>query len=150
MREITNKYSESNCFFCGTKNGLGLKLKFYESESPPNELVCLWHPPAIYTGFGKILHGGIQSGLFDEIMGWTTMHFQKRLGVTSSLNIRFLKPLYVDQQIQVRCRITSCSDKRVTLAAEISDAKNQVCSTATGTYTLIEESYFESLIGELG
>jgi hypothetical protein len=31
---------------------------------------------------GRILHGGIQSGLFDEIMGWTAMHVTKQVGVT--------------------------------------------------------------------
>ncbi len=107
MKTVPNPYRAGGCFFCGPSNPQGLKLTFQETETEPNELVCQWVPASMYKGFGKILHGGIQSGLFDEIMGWTTLHLTQQVAVTSALKVNFLKPLYVEQPIEVRCRIQS-------------------------------------------
>lgn len=119
-----------------------------ETETEPNEVVCRWVPPALYTGFGKILHGGIQSGLFDEIMGWATLHLTKKVGVTSRLEIEFLKPLFVEQEIEARCRIESLDGKKVNLAAEIRNQAGEVCSKAAGIYVLMERDRFSAVVGE--
>ena len=148
MKLLPNPYRNGECFFCGHANPIGLKLEFYETENEPNELLCKWRPSNLFTGFGKILHGGIQSGLFDEIMGWTTLHFTRQAGVTSNLNVEFLKPLYVGQEIEVRCRVVSTEGSRIGLAAEILNGDGQVCSQATGTYILMEPERFRIITGE--
>jgi uncharacterized protein (TIGR00369 family) len=147
MKLIENPYeSDGTCFFCGSRNPIGLKLAFYETETEPKQLVCLWVPPALFTGFGRILHGGIQSGLFDEIMGWTSLCLTGQVGVTSSLNVEFVKPLYVDQEIEVRCGVGSQTGSRLNLVAEIRNAEGEVCSRSTGTYVLMDEERFKSLV----
>ncbi len=138
MKDIENPYTNSQCFFCSPNNPVGLKLTFQETETEPNELVCKWFPPSTYRSFGKVLHGGIQSGLFDEIMGWTTLHITKKVAVTSGIQVEFLKPLYVEQQIEVRCRIDSTNGSRINLTAEIRNSKHEICSRATGTYVLMD------------
>lgn len=148
MRTLPNPYQEGGCFFCGPRNPSGLKLTFQETGTDPNELVCRWTPPSLYKGFGRVLHGGIQSGLFDEIMGWTTMHITKKLGVTSTLRVEFLKPLFVEQAIEVRCRIESQEGKRINLVAEIRDHKGEVCTRARGTYVLMNRDRFAQLVHE--
>ena len=79
MKNIDNPYLSSACFFCGPNNPVSLKLTFQETETEPNELFCVWFPPATYKSFGNILHGGIQSGLFDEIMGYPTHYKEGRV-----------------------------------------------------------------------
>lgn len=148
MKLLPNQYRNGQCFFCGPANPVGLKLSFFETDTQPKELVCKWRPSNIFTGFGKILHGGIQSGLFDEIMGWTTLHLTAKVGVTSSLNIEFLKPLYVEQEIEIRCRIGSQEGSRVNLTAEISNSDGKICSKATGTYILMDSERFRQITGE--
>ena len=94
MKPIENPYSaEGGCFFCGPKNPIGLKLRFFETEGEPKELVCRWTPSAHYRGLGKVLHGGIQSGLFDEIMGWPTFYLMAGSAVPSDLHIAFQRPV---------------------------------------------------------
>ena len=146
MKLIPNPYDLDDCFFCGASNPVGLKLTFYETETQPNELVCKWSPPPVYRGFGKILHGGIQSGLFDEIMGWTTTHLYKQDGVTLELNVRFLKPLFVEQNIELRCRVESQDGDKINLVAEIKDENGVLCSKATGTYLIMGPERFKTLI----
>lgn len=146
MKDIKNPYRNSACFFCGPNNPAGLKLTFQETETEPNELVCVWYPPATYKSFGQILHGGIQSGLFDEIMGWTTLHITKKVALTSGIQVEFLKPLYVEQQIEVRCRIESRNGSRINLTAEIKNSRQQICSKARGTYVLMDPEKFKMAV----
>ena len=110
--------------------------------------MCRWTPPDVFKGFGRILHGGIQSGLFDEIMGWTAMHLSEKFGVTANLQVRFLKPVLVEQEIEVRCRIDSRDGERINLSAEIKNPQGVVCTTAQGTYMLLDGDRFNELVSE--
>ena len=148
MKEIFNPYPGQDCFFCGRENEIGLKLKFQVTDSNPPELVTRLTPNARLKGLGRILHGGIQSGLFDEIMGWTTHYLTESMGVTSNLEVRFLRPLYVDQEIEVRCRIERIEGSRVHMAARITDQSGRVSTTATGTYVTMDTDRFSAIVDE--
>jgi len=102
----------------------------------------------VYSGYGKVLHGGIQSGLFDETMGWTAYHLTGLVAITASLHVDFLKPLFVEQEIEVRCRMESSSDSKVILSGEIRDESGVICSKASGTFCLMEPDRFKRIIGE--
>ncbi len=147
MKNLINPFGQGGCFFCSPANKDGLGLQFYATETEPPELVCNWTPPATYRGFGRILHGGIQSGLFDEIMGWTTAHVTGRFGVTLSLTIDFKRPVLVERSLRVQCRIDSRHGDKVHLSAELLDAQDRVCSTSTGMYLAMEPERFEAVTG---
>jgi uncharacterized protein (TIGR00369 family) len=144
---IPNRFPGEHCFFCGEANPRGLKLEFYENKAEPGELVCIWVPDREYAGFGRVLHGGIQTGLCDEIMGWTTWHVLGEPAVTGSIHIDFVRPLYVEQRIEARCRIESREGKVVGLRVEIRDQEGDVCTKATGTYVQVKPDTFEELVG---
>ena len=146
MKKLPSLYGAGECFFCGPNNPIGLKLTFYETETEPKEVVCRWTPARVFKGLGKVLHGGIQSGLFDEIMGWTALHRTNEIGVTSNIEVRFLKPLFVDQEIEVRCRVASRDGAKINLAAEIKNSAGNVCTRATGTYVLMSREKFDKLV----
>lgn len=149
MKPIPHPYRNGDCFFCGTNNPAGLKLTFFETDAEPIELICRWTPPAMFKGFGQVLHGGIQSGLFDEIMGWTTLHITGKVGVTASLQIQFLKPVFVEHEIEVRCRIDSIDGDKTRLSAEIRSQNDLLCTRAEGTYILMDRSRFAQIVGEV-
>jgi uncharacterized protein (TIGR00369 family) len=148
MQQVPDALGPTECFFCGPLNPAGLKLVFHVTDSDPVELVCQWKPPSRYTGLGRILHGGIQSGLFDEIMGWTATYLTNQVGVTSALQVRFMSPLYVEQQIEVRCRLKSRDGAKINLEAEIRDSSGKVCAEATGTCVLMELPRFKELVAQ--
>jgi acyl-coenzyme A thioesterase PaaI-like protein len=102
----------------------------------------------VYAGYGKILHGGIQSGVFDETMGWTAYHLTGLVAITASLQVEFLKPLFVEQKIEVRCRMESSSHSKVVLSAEIRDESGIICSKASGTFAVMEPDRFKRIMGE--
>lgn len=150
MKLIENPYSGGGCFFCGPANPIGLKLRFYETDDEPKELVCRWQPDKLYRGLGSVLHGGIQCGLFDEIMGWTTHYLMGESAVTGELHTKFLKPVRLTQEIEVRCHIDEIKGREVWLEAEIKDSAGQVCTKARGSYILISQERFEAIMGDSG
>jgi acyl-CoA thioesterase FadM len=81
----------------------------------------------------------------DEIMGWTTTHFTRQTGVTTELKIRFHRPVYVNDQLEARCRVASREGSMVHLEAEISQA-GEVCTSGSGTYLLLDPEKFDRLV----
>jgi uncharacterized protein (TIGR00369 family) len=144
-KEIPNPYPEQECFFCGDKNPVGLKLRFYLNEET-GEVTTEYVPSRLFMGLGNILHGGIQSGLFDEIMGWTTHTLTGQMGVTTEINIHFLKPAYIGKKLTISCRITSQKKSKVRLEGTIETAEGAICTRATGTYYLLPQDKFEQLV----
>jgi acyl-coenzyme A thioesterase PaaI-like protein len=144
-KEILNNYPGQECFFCGEKNPIGLKLTFFFDEAT-GELTTDFLPSRPFAGLGNILHGGIQAGLFDEIMGWVTHEILGEPGVTTDLRLQFLKPVYLEEPLQVSCRLTSREGCRVGLTAEIKQPGGTTCTKAVGTYRLLSKERFDSLV----
>lgn len=143
-KELPNTYPGQECFFCGEKNPIGLKLHFFYEEAT-GEVTTEFLPSRVFAGLGNILHGGIQAGLFDEIMGWTTHSLTRKPGVTTDLRLQFIKPVYLETPLKVCCRIVSREDNRVNLAAEIRQPAGTVNTSATGTYFLLSQEKFDRL-----
>lgn len=143
--EIPNRYPDRECFFCGPDNHIGLHLKFYLDDDT-GEVSTNYLPDKPFGGLGDILHGGIQAGLFDEIMGWTAHHLSGQMGVTSEINVRFIAPVYLGSPVLARCRIAKRSKRKVHLEADISRANGTVCSRATGVYHLLPRDQFDALV----
>ena len=145
-KEIQNPFLDSNCFFCGKDNKIGLKLKFYWDESR-KETYTKYLPTQYFVGQGNILHGAIQMGLLDEIMGWTSFSYTQEMGVTSDINIKFLNPVYIlEEKIDVTCRVISREGPIVKMEATLSNNEGVVCTTATGAYHILPADKYNVLV----
>ena len=60
-------------------------------------VTCEWEPRGFLQGYHNILHGGIQATLMDEIASWFVQVKLKTAGVTSGMNIRLRRTVYVDK-----------------------------------------------------
>ncbi|PLX41646.1 MAG: hypothetical protein C0608_04620 [Deltaproteobacteria bacterium] len=146
-KKLESFFPEGKCFFCGPKNPLGLHLTFESLGGDPEELRSIMTPPEHMTGFGNIFHGGFQSALLDEIMGWCTLHSTGKVGLTHSLSIELKKPVYVGKPIELRCRIKEHRKRKVELEGELLDEAGEVCATARGIYLTMDVDKFEKLTG---
>ena len=144
--EIQNPYPNNNCFFCGSENTKGLNLKFYwdkETKESSTEYLPAQH----FVGQGDILHGAIQMGLLDEIMGWTSYIFTKEMAVTTELDIKFLRPTYIcGEKISVTCRVITMEGPRVNMIANLSNSHGEECTAATGTFHILPPNKYDDLI----
>ena len=144
--QIQNPYPDNNCFFCGSENKKGLNLKFYWDKEK-KEASTEYLPAQYFVGQGNILHGAIQMGLLDEIMGWTSYMFTKEMAVTTTINIKFLRPIYIcGQKISITCRVISMEGPRANMIATLSNNDGEECTTATGTYHILPSNKYDDLI----
>ena len=99
------------CLVCGLKNPFGLHTSFFELEN--NELLAVFTPREEHQSYPERLHGGITSTILDETMGRAIMikSAGEVWGVTVELNIRFKKPVPLDQELRVISRITKDSNR---------------------------------------
>lgn len=88
--KIEAKYSKAvtNCFGCGKKNPIGLKLNIsWDGERVSTEFT----PTNYHTGFDDVVHGGIICALMDEAMSYVPFS-QGILTVTGKMDARFRRP----------------------------------------------------------
>ena len=112
MKSLNNPYREIdgyNCFGCSPENPVGLKMKFFEDGE---EIVSYWEPEQQLQGYFRVLHGGIQATLLDEIASWY---------VTSSMQIDYLDQVSVDGgTIELRAALESSDKKKVVMQCTLS------------------------------
>ncbi len=132
-----------NCFGCSQSNEAGLRMRFYtDGESLLSDIVV----PGHLCGWGNIVHGGIQSTILDEIMGWTALHLLQKFTLTKTMTVRFLRPVYVGEALRAEGRIKSLTHPReAILEAFLSNGKGKVCTRAQGTFGLFTKEAMRKL-----
>jgi uncharacterized protein (TIGR00369 family) len=147
MRKINNPFRKLegyNCFGCSPDNSLGLKMTFFEDG---DEIVSTWDPELHFQGYHKVLHGGIQSAMIDEIGSWVVYVKLNVSGVTSKMEVRYLKPVYVDEgQLTVRARLAGMRRNLADIDVRLFNHAGEICATGHLTYfTLSPEKSKEQL-----
>lgn len=140
MKKILNPWQGMEgyrCFGCAPDNEYGLRMEFYENG---DEIVSVWKPSPPYQGWINTLHGGIQATLADEISGWFVFRKYQTSGVTSKMEIRYLKPIYTtDSKIVLRASLKRECRNLVEVAVGIYNEQEILCSEAVCTYFLFSQ-----------
>ncbi len=127
-----------NCFGCSPFNEIGLQLDFWEND---DQLIAKWQPRKSLEGWSNVLHGGIQAALLDELAGWIVLIKEKTAGVTSALNIKYLKPVNISKgEITIKGKIISKENKLATIEASLFDGENSECAKAEIIYFCLPEN----------
>jgi uncharacterized protein (TIGR00369 family) len=144
MQEIPEKdalspvpnWDEQACFGCGPKNQLGLRLQFYSDKT---RVYSFPRVSTAMTGWGHTIHGGIVSTLLDEIMGWTVIHFHRKLGVTRSMTVDFLKPVFAGEELTlIGSVIENTGARSAQIGGEIYNASRVLCARSVGDFSIME------------
>jgi acyl-coenzyme A thioesterase PaaI-like protein len=134
IHKVTGKQNNSKmCFVCGKKNAFGLNASFYETDS--NELVAIIKPGNEHQGYPGRLHGGLAAAVLDETIGRTITIGKENdvWGVTLELNIKYLKPIPVEEEIRIVAKLVE--DKRIFKGTgKIILPNGEVAAEAEGTY----------------
>ena len=132
--KITKKQQNSRkCLVCGMQNDLGLKAGFYEIEN--GEIVSIFTPLEEHQSYPGRLHGGIAGAILDETIGRTVMiDNEDTWGVTVELNLKYHKPVPLDQKLRVVGRITRDSRRIFEGTGEILLPDGQIAVSAWGKY----------------
>ena len=119
-------------FGCGEDNPVGLKMQFLTDEERIYSQVTV---PLAMAGWDQTVHGGIISTIMDEIMGRAVIHLVRKIAVTKSIAVDFIKPLYVGRILSAVSFIREMqSERQVLVTGELYSEEDALCAKATGTF----------------
>lgn len=140
MKEIKNPFTHIdgyNCFGCSPKNSLGLQMQFYEDG---DWIICNWEPKMHLTGYGNILHGGIQTTLLDEIASWLLYIKLETAGVTANINVNFRKAVEANKgNLTIRAKLLEHNRKLATIYTELINNNGDICTDAEVKYYIFSQ-----------
>jgi acyl-coenzyme A thioesterase PaaI-like protein len=117
-REEIKRQLNSKCFGCGQENPIGLRLRFH---SEGNIVKAHFTPTEFYQGYPGYLHGGIICAILDEAMGWAAYNLSSgSLAITSKAQVKFKRPLPIDEPLIITAFITRKTKKLIWTGATIS------------------------------
>jgi uncharacterized protein (TIGR00369 family) len=120
------------CFGCGGANARGMKLTF-EQDDARKRIRGAFRLGADYAGGPGFIHGGIIATVLDEAMGKLS-RFRGVRAVTAELTIEYLKPVGVDQDLEIEAYETDQKGRSLFYTGEIRDRSGQVLARGRGRF----------------
>ncbi len=148
-REIENIFTtfpDYGCFACDPNNSQGLRLRFF-ADDEKGEVFTHYDPKEHLAGFPGILHGGVQCALIDEVAFWTLFDKYKKIALTSSVEMEFLRTVKTSSVLEARGRVTEMLGRKVTVDAEILD-NNKTCTKGRVTYHIPKREITLRILGK--
>ncbi|MFP4637281.1 MAG: PaaI family thioesterase [Spirochaetaceae bacterium] len=134
MRRIRNpflRYEGYDCFGCSPHNPLGLALEFYEEG---DEVMATWQAGEHYQGYNRVLHGGIQATLLDEISSWVVFIKLRTAGVTQGMEVSYDRPSFVGKPVTLRGRLSHMEKNVAVIDARLFQEGDEPSARATCHY----------------
>ena len=137
MKRIINPWRDMDgyrCFGCDPRSEQGLRMEFYEDG---DRIVSRWKPRPEFQGWVDTLHGGIQATLADEISSWVVFRKFQTSGVTSRMEVRYLKPIHTSEDhITLQATVVRQRRNIVDIEVKIFNSQDQLCTEALCIYFL--------------
>ena len=142
IKQLPNR-DDHQCFGCGPANPSGLRMKFFTDDTS----VFSWlKVPDHLTGWDNLVHGGILSTILDEIMSWSATYLLKKMILTKSMTVDFIKPVYVGTELKVEGNVfEKQSDREAVMQGKIYNKKGVLCAKSKGIYVLFEPKVAKKL-----
>ncbi|MDL2230767.1 PaaI family thioesterase, partial [Alistipes sp. OttesenSCG-928-L06] len=126
--------NSKNCFVCGLDNDMGLRTRFYETET--NELIAISSPKLKHQSYPSTLHGGVSAAILDEAIGRaiTCFYDEMAFGVTIDLQLRYRKPVPYDIELYCVARVTNDRGRLFEGEGKLYLPSGEVAVEARGAY----------------
>lgn len=126
--------ADHNCFGCSPINPSGLQMKFFADRDTVFSRLTI---PDHLCGWSRIAHGGVITTILDEIMSWTALHFLKRITMTKSMEIEFIKPVYIRRQLKAEGKVLQVTGKHdAVMEGILSEDDGAVCARSTAKFSV--------------
>lgn len=135
--------SEANpCFGCGDANVRGMHLAFDKDEER-QRIVGRFRLGAEYQGASGFIHGGIIALVLDEVMSKAS-RFSKVRAVTAELNVEYLKPVRVDEELIVEGFTARRDGRQLYHEGEIRNAFGVLLARGRGRFVIVNMEKFRA------
>jgi acyl-coenzyme A thioesterase PaaI-like protein len=126
------------CYGCGALNPEGLRVEF---EVDGSSVTGVFHPRQVHRVPGVI---SASATVMDEAMGWA-MYAAGAWAMTARLEVRYRRPLPLDQPIRVTATVTKDRGKRLEATAELRDESGALLAQATGLFLRMPDQQQQEL-----
>lgn len=139
------------CFVCGVENPCGLRIRFFnDGFQRVSARVTLDEPYQSYPGMA---HGGILATILDETMGRALLAEEgsddvqrARFMFTARLEVRYRKPVPLQQEFLVRGRVEHDRGRTATVSGEIVLADGSVAVQASAVLVEIPQEQIAPML----
>lgn len=115
--DIPRVINNDSCFICGRDNPSGLRTRPVLDRKARRATLEL-SIPGHFQGWQGIAHGGILAALLDEVSVYACMGESSQL-VTAGINIRYLKPVPLEQPVQVIGEVCEIRRRKLLVKARL-------------------------------
>lgn len=124
------------CFGCGGGNARGMKLAFEVHESS-QRIIGRFRLGPEYQGATGFIHGGIIATVLDEVMSKVS-RFSNVHAVTAELNVEYLRPVRVDEDLRVEGFATRQDGRDLYREGEIRNTAGVLLARGRGRFVIID------------
>ena len=122
------------CFGCSPVNPSGLQMKFSANDDTVFSSITI---PDHLCGWSNIAHGGVITTILDEIMSWAALHFLKRITMTKSMNIEFIKPVHIRNSLNAEGKVLKQTGKHdAVMEGILYDENGDACAKSTANFAV--------------
>lgn len=126
--------SDHYCFGCSPVNPTGLQMKFSANDDRVFSKITI---PDHLCGWSNIAHGGVLTTILDEIMSWAALHFLKRITMTKSMTIEFIKPVYIRNPLRAEGKVLEQTGKHdAVMEGILYNEKGAACAKSTANFAI--------------
>ncbi len=142
MHEILNPFVKMpgyGCFGCAPPelNYQGLGMTFAREG---DRIFSEWIPRPHFQGFDGVVHGGIQGTLIDEIASWVVFTICGTAGVTSRLELEYLKSAAVKNgPFRLEAVLKQRDSRSAVIDVDLKDVKGRLCTRGSVCYRLFSK-----------
>ena len=132
LQEVVSR--DAHCFGCSQKNPHGLKMRFYTDDTALYSWLSV--PPHL-CGWDGIAHGGVLSTILDEVMGWSAINSLRRIAMTKTMTVDFLKPVYIGDKLRAEGRVVEqVSAREAIIEGKLYRDDDVLCVQTRGTFAI--------------
>jgi uncharacterized protein (TIGR00369 family) len=130
------------CFFCGpATGGLALELQYEDGKA-----FCEFTAHEKFQGYDGMIHGGIVTGILDEVMWWTLFMETRIISATWKIDVEFRRPVGCGQFYRASGQLLRSAHHTSYLSALIEDASGHTCALANGSFRRTKGFTIEDII----
>lgn len=131
---------DENCFATHDKPSEGVGLKVYVTED--NYVVGLCKTKRCHQGYEDIIHGGIVSTYFDEVLWYATIvEDQDLISVTAEMTVKYLKAVPVEENIRIIANPMRQEGRHLYVDGYLLKEDGQVAAEATAHFIIVKEEH---------
>jgi uncharacterized protein (TIGR00369 family) len=133
---------DDGCFACGRDNPLGLNMDDFDIDD--GVVSAQFTPRPDFRGVEGILHGGVAATALDEILVWAGILTEKVMSVTGTMDMKFRRPVRIDDAITARARLDERRGRRLMVSGELV-VDDEVRVQASGLYLVTSDLVAEGV-----